>query len=830
MAVFPRTPSLRRHTARRRTSDLRPGTAGTCRAPAALVHALLWTAACAALAGPAASVRAQATATAQVRHVFNVSAGPLDQALGSLGRQAGAAISVAGALTAGLRSPGLAGSYTTMQALERVLAGTGLEAIRESNGEYTLRRQAPQGGITALSAVTVVGRGDLPDVLPEAYAGGQTARGGRAGMLGNKDVMELPFSLTSYTESFLRNQNATTIADALAYDPSVAVSQTGGMVDSYSIRGFPIAEGNVGEVAFNGVYGVAPNYRAFTSYVERVEVLKGATGLLYGISPDGGVGGVINVVPKRAEDQPITRLTASYGQRAVAGAQVDVGRRFGERRQWGVRVNGGHERGDTAVDHQHRKISVGALGLDYRGDRLAASLDVVAQDEDWDAPSRVYSVSTGVGVPDAPDGRRNPVQTWGWSKLEDRSVLLDLQYQVNERLALFGNAGYGESKVDRLFDQQMVFSNEAGDFAATPRYGIFKVERNTASAGARLRFETGPVRHNATIQATALEVTNYQNSADGTSLASNLYDPVRYPEQRVAEPDSLPRVARSRLGSLALSDTLSLFDDRLQVIAGARYQHIDADNWDRISGALTGEYRQHAWTPAVGVIFRPTPSTMVYGSYIEGLSRGDVAPQSASNAGEMMAPYKSRQYELGFKADFDTLLATVSLFQVTKPSSFVSNGVFGVNGRQRNRGVELGLQGEPARGVRLLGGITWLDAELTRTSDPAIRGNQPVGVPRWHATLGAEWDLPWLPGLTLTSGVIHSAKQYVSQQNDAHLPAWTRVDFGARYATAIHGRDVTFQLNLQNAFNKAYWSGVSQWGAFALGSPRTLSLSANIAF
>ena len=800
------------------------------RGPALLARTLVWAAAGLALAGPGPSAHAQAAATAETRHRFNIPQGPLDQALGSFGRQSGAVISVNAALTAGLRSPGLAGSYTARQALDRLLAGTGLQAVRESNGEYTLRKQAASAGVAALPAVTVVGSSSLADSLPEAYAGGQTARGGRAGMLGNQDVMALPFSLTSYTETFLRHQNATTIADALAYDPSVAVSQTGGMVDSYSIRGFPIAEGNVGEVAFNGVYGVAPNYRAFTPYIERVEVLKGATGLLYGISPDGGVGGVINIVPKRAEDQPVTRLTANYGQRSVGGAQVDIGRRFGEQQQWGVRINGSHEQGDTEVDHQHRKISVGALGLDYRGEKLVASLDLVLQDEDWDAPSRVYSVANGVSVPDAPDGSVNPAQTWGWSKLEDRSALLDVQYHVNDRLTLFGNAGHGYSRVDRLFDQQMVFVDDAGDFTSTPRYGIFKVKRDTASAGARLGFETGPVRHAATVQATVLEVTNYQNSADGTPLASNLYDPVRYPAQDIDKPDSLPRVARSRLNSLALSDTLSMLDERVQVIAGARYQQIDADNWDRVSGARTSEYRDHAWTPAVGVIFRPTTSTMVYGSYIEGLSRGDVAPQTASNAGEMMAPYKSRQYELGFKADFDTVLATLSLFQITKPSGYLDNGVFGVNGKQRNRGVELSLQGEPVRGVRLLGGITWLDAELTRTADPALRGNQPVGVPRWHATLGAEWDLPWVPGLTLTSGIIHSAKQYVNQQNSAYLPAWTRVDLGARYVTAIQGSDVTFQLNLQNAFNREYWSGVSQWGAFALGSPRTLTLSASVAF
>ncbi|MBO9356061.1 TonB-dependent siderophore receptor [Bordetella petrii] len=768
----------------------------------------------------------------QAHATYEIPAGNLDEALASFAAKAGVSITVAPALVQGRTSRGLKGSYTVREGFSRLLAGSGLEAVAGTGNVYVLRALPPdaQGnGTTMLEAITITG-GSAPQGLPEPLPGGQTARGGRAGLLGDQDAMDLPFSLVSYTEDFLRGQHATTVADALAYDASVAVSQTGGMVDSYSIRGFPIAEGNVGEIAFNGVYGVAPNYRAFTPYIERVEVLKGATGLLYGMSPDGGVGGVINIVPKRAGDVPISRVGASYAQRSVLGGQFDLGRRFGEDGRWGIRLNGSHEQGDTAVDHQHRKISVGAMALDYRGVKLKASLDLILQDEDWDAPSRVYSVANGVSVPAAPDGRTNPTQEWGWSELRDRSMLLDLQYDLNDRVALFANAGHGNSRVNRLYDQQMTFVDDNGDFVSTPRYALFEVRRDTASAGARLSFETGPVRHAATLQATVLEVTNYQNSTDGAPVSSNLYRPVRYPAQDVEKPDSLPRIARSRLNSIALSDTVSVLDDRVQIIAGVRHQRIEADNWDRVSGAHTSRYQKDAWTPSVGLILRPTASTMVYGSYIEGLSKGDVAPQTASNAGEMLAPYKSKQYEVGIKADWETVRATLSAFQITKPSGYLNDGVFGVNGKQRNRGIELSIQGEPARGLRLLGGITWLDATLVRTADPAIQGNRPVGVPRWHATLGAEWDLPWVRGLTLTSGVIHSGRQYVDQANSATLPAWTRVDFGARYASVIQDRDVIFQLNLQNAFNRKYWSGVSQWGAFALGSPRTLTLSASIAF
>ncbi len=99
------------------------------------------------------------------------------------------------------------------------------------------------------------------------------------------------------------------MGDLLERDSSVrSTGQTGGIVDSFFIRGFPVGEGNLGELAFDGVYGVASNYRVFTEYAERIEVVKGPSALLYGMSPNSAVGGVINVVPKRSLDEDLTPL------------------------------------------------------------------------------------------------------------------------------------------------------------------------------------------------------------------------------------------------------------------------------------------------------------------------------------------------------------------------------------------------------------------------------------------------------------------------------------------------------------------------------------------
>jgi len=174
----------------------------------------------------------------------------------------------------------------------------------------TSRRTSAPGAQT--ETVAVQSQPSKSGVVP-AFAGGQVAQGGRLGLLGNTDTMKSPFNVTSYTDKFIKDQQAATAADALILDPSVRSSHpTGGVVDSFNIRGFPINEGNNGEFAFEGLYGIAPNYRIFMDYVERIEVLKGPSAALSGIAPNGGVGGVINIVPKRAGED-LTRFTAGYG-------------------------------------------------------------------------------------------------------------------------------------------------------------------------------------------------------------------------------------------------------------------------------------------------------------------------------------------------------------------------------------------------------------------------------------------------------------------------------------------------------------------------------------
>lgn len=687
---------------------------------------------------------------------------------------------------------------------------------------------------TQLERIVVEALGGVPLTatignLPEEYAGGQVAKGGRVGLLGNRDIMDTPFNITSYTAKTIEDQGARTAADVMLNDPSVRnTHSSGGIVDSFYIRGFPINEGNLGEIAFDGVFGVAPAYRLFTDYAERIEVLKGPAALLYGIAPNSSVGGIINVVPKRAGEVDLTRVTTDYASDLQGGAHVDVSQRFGAERQFGVRLNGSYHGGDTPIDDQTREVSVGSLALDYQGERLRATLDVIGQREDFEAPQRPFFPLSGFAIPEAPESRLNVQQPWEWSKLEDKSALGRVEYDLTDQVTLFAAAGGGNSRVERLFGTPILL-NAAGDVSITPQNFVFDVDRITAEAGLRAQFETGAVAHSLTFQANHFHQSLDRGSKSGATQFTNIYDPVPRPAEDVPAPTSVPTVSESALYGFALADTLSIFDERVQLTLGGRWQHIDSENFDATTGAVTSSSDEGAFTPLVGLVVKPWENVSLYANYVEGLSIGDTAPATAINAGETLAPYRSRQIEVGTKIDFGRVAVTFSAFQIEKPFGLLesrgSDLVFVEGGEQRNRGLEVNVFGEVTPDLRLLGGVTLLDGKLTKTNSAATLGNTPIGVPSVQINLGAEWDTPFLEGLTLAANVIHTGKQYVDAANTQEIPSWTRLDLGARYRTDINDRTVTFRGSVENVFDTDYWAGVASFGTLAQGAPLTVKLS-----
>ncbi|EGH32982.1 TonB-dependent siderophore receptor, partial [Pseudomonas syringae pv. japonica str. M301072] len=635
------------------------------------------------------------------RRAYEVPAGSLSAALTRFAGQAGVNLSVDPALVNGRNSSGLSGEFAVEEGFARLLQGSGLQLMPVGEQAYTLI-PAPESASAGLqlAPTSIVGDSEVTD--GQEYAGGQVARKGSQGMLGSRDFMETPFSMTTYTKDAVKNQQARTLGDLIASDPSVrATNPAGGRYEQFTIRGLSLFNS---DVSYNGLYGILPTYTIDMEMAERVDILKGPSQLINGISPRGSVGGGINVVPKRATDKPITELTTSYASKGQVGAAVDVARRFGEGDKFGIRFNGVKQSGDTEWDHQSVDRDMAVLGLDFRGDRLRLSTDIGHTERDTDAPQERVQVGANAKVPNANDVRDNYAQSWSKARTKDTFGAVNAEYDLSDSVMLYGGVGARKSNHDFLRHAVSV-TNDAGDFSVQPRDFTRDENVRTATAGARSWFTTGPVSHEVNLAASYFYMDFENGGARYAAAPSNLYNPVDTPTPSNPTRTDSKVYTENRFSGVALTDTLGFFEDRLLLTLGARWQRVKVDDWtDDVKGDTA--YDEEKVSPSGGILYKVTDDFSVYANYMEGLSQGKIAPSTSVNEDQIFPPFVSRQVEVGAKYDLGSFAFTASVFRIKQPAydTNTTSRVFGPNGKRRNDGVELTMFGEPMKGFRLLGG------------------------------------------------------------------------------------------------------------------------------
>ena len=782
-------------------------------------------AATATLALPAGAAQ---TRPADAMRAYDVPAGPLAQALNRFGRDAGILLSFSTSQTDGQQTQGLRGSYSVPQALRALLAQSTLEAVRQPNGGYVLQAVQGSSPVTLLPAVQVTGAAADGARSPD-YAGGQVASGGSVGLLGNKDFLDTPFSATQYTAKLIEDQQAQNIGDVLVNDPSVRNTYARGAGrDEFNIRGFTLFNY---DVSYNGLYGVSPRNASSLIGIERVEVLRGPNALLNGMAPYGSVGGSINLVPKRAGAEPLNRVTLSYMEDSHFGVHADMGRRFGDEQELGVRLNVQRAGGGMNIDHGKEDLGAFALGVDYRADRFRIEGDLNYQNRVTDARSGLlFPPGAGTPIGRAPDASRNFFPRWTYWKAQEWSGMVRAEYDVTRDWTVYGAVGGRRHDFDSLQTSWLMLDGDGMIGAVPSRLGESLVSR-TAEVGVRGKLRTGPVMHEPSLAASALAIDYESKRVRSATVFSDLYDPVDLAKPDIAKPSSLGKTSDSRLYSVALADTVSLLDKSVQLTAGIRRQRVQIVNFNADTNARTTDYGEGAYTPAFALTISPVERLSLYGNYIQGLSQGATAPAGTVNAGETFAPAKSKQYEIGAKYDFGTFATTLSAFNIERPSAYLDAGSmrYVADGRQRNRGLEFLVQGEVTRSLRLLGGMAYTDGRLTRTQGGVNDGNWAPAVPRFQFNAVVEWDTPFVDGLTLTTRMLRTSRQYVDAGNTQSLPGWTRVDVGARYATRIAGTPMVFRATVENVFNKDYWLSAAREG-LTVAAPRTFLLSVSADF
>lgn len=672
------------------------------------------------------------------------------------------------------------------------------------------------------------------DTLPEEYPGGQVASGSRVGMLGNRDIMNTPYSTVSYTSKQIANTPATTVMEMLA-DLNASAraewSTLGSSASQINIRGFNIQSQDVG---FNGLYGVLPTSNISPDFAERVELLAGPSAFLNGMPPGGSLGGAVNIVPKRATDTPITRVTTTYSSETQAGTKVDIGRRFGDDNEFGMRFNGALSGGNTSVDNSKKHLGLASLGLDYRGDRLRLSLDAGYQDTLIRGVAPYLYVPKGLDIPKAPKASNNQSPSWTRFGNHDTFGVLHGEYDLNDSVTVHASVG---GQINRQSDIEIgtpELLNSNGDTESTPWNSPAKTKTASGEAGADIKATTGAIDHRLSLSATMLTTSFWgYGAALGDTVNSNIYHPQYIDEPDFATP-LLPKVSTVKLSSVALGDTLSLLDNRLQFTVGGRLQKVQEDDYDSDTGSISSSYSQNALSPSLALLVKPWQNISLYANYIQGLQQGTIVDRSYANAGQVFAPFKSKQYEAGIKADWGYFGTTLSVYQITQPSTITdtATNTLNVDGEQRNRGVELQTFGEPVEGLRLLGGASYIKPVLTKTQDGSNDGKMAATTPNWQGNAGAEWDIPYLPGLTLTGRAVYTSWQYLDVDSPRRtIPSWTRIDAGLRYLlTGVMQKPVTLRMDVVNLTNRGYWSTGCCNSYVTQAEPRTVTLSAAFDF
>ncbi|MCM2251076.1 MAG: TonB-dependent receptor [Ramlibacter sp.] len=653
-----------------------------------------------------------------------------------------------------------------------------------------------------------------------------SSRNVQVGAFRDQDPLEVPLTNNVITRSVLDAQQAKTLLDALRNTAGVTRSQlSGSTYDNISIRGILVE--NRGNYRLNGSLPIINLIDIPLENKERVEVLKGASSLYYGLVPPSGV---VNFVTKRAGDKPATSVASSVSNHGSLDAHVDIGRRFAGG-DMGLRVNAAAGKLEYGIDNFDGNRGLVAAAYDWRvtpAFRLKADVEHYRKDVSEQAGIALPAAAGGnITLPPVPDNKRNLAGNWQRYDAQATNALLRGDLALGDAWSLTVETGHAEAKRDRRFSQLRNYDLATGEgFLDISFVNDQRFTNSNHRVELLGQLGSGAVRQELTLGYTA----NRRNSFSGASaprnerVPQNLYNPRPVPQLDPAL--SLPGTHTTiRDRGLYAFDRIS-FGERWQVQAGLRA-------FDYSNQNAGGRYSADAVSPNVSVVFKPAPDTSVYASYLEGLEDTGTAPATRANSGEILPPAVNKQMELGIKTRaWRQVFAQAALFQIDRPQTTVDDANrFVVGGKSRYRGLELSASGDVTPQFGIVASMQLLDARIVSVgaSNAGELGKTPENTPRRTVSLFGEYRLPQWAGLSVNAGLYYVGKRAVNNLNQAWVGSYTTLSLGGRYRTKVAGQHLTLQANLDNATDRDYWVAAGN-GLLGTGAPRTLRLAAKVDF
>jgi iron complex outermembrane recepter protein len=680
-------------------------------------------------------------------------------------------------------------------------------------------------------------------LAPVTISEGSAAPRADVGGFSDAPLARTPISATVVSAEQIEASGARSVRDLYQFDASVSDSYNAvGYWDYATVRGYVLdpkynfrREGL--PISAETVIGLENK--------ERVEVLKGTSGIQAGTSSPGGL---INYVVKRPTEKDLRSLRTEITSEGGLLAHVDLGGRFGESREFGYRFNLAGERIGSHVDGADGRRHLLALAMDWRisrdsllevefehsrrsqpgvpglsllGNRLpAANPFININTQPWSQPGVMRNFSGSVRFEQA------LATGWSWT-----AQLASQRLQADDRLAYpYGcyDAISGNYYADRYCpngDYDLYDFRSDNERRNTHALQVaVKGELKTGAVQHQLRFGVQANRHTDLGQPQA-----DNNAAVGTG---NLYTRPDLP----ADPSYFDPYSnlRERSTEFFAYDAIE-WTPGVQTWLGLRHTRLNRHSV-RTDGSRATDDQRSFTTPWLAASWQLDPAHMLYASWGKGVE-SEVAPGRSryTNAGQPLPTLESRQWELGVKHDDGRLRWNATLFNISRPLS----GDLGscdveasctrlIDGDARHRGLELGA-GTRLGAWSLQGSASFIHARRRGgVIAPALNGQAPTNVPEWVLRATVAYRFAAVPGLSAQASLSHEGRRNVLPDASVRLPSWTQVDAALRYATQLGGHKASWTLGIENLANRRYFKeSPYQYGHIYLfpAAPRTVRLS-----
>ncbi|EIG28609.1 TonB-dependent receptor [Neisseria sicca] len=675
------------------------------------------------------------------------------------------------------------------------------------------------------------------------------------GVLGKANAFTAPITVVNYDEQALNNTEARTLVDAVA-KKDASIWQFGGESNTLTglyFRGYQL---DARQFSVNGLAGMYGTQGTASVHVGSAQLIKGASTTVNGMDPEGAVSGSVNIETKKAADEGNRKIGLGWFSNNRAQGTFDLGQRFGENKEFGVRANGKLRHGDTPRHGYSEDNKEFALNADYRGETLRVAFDsIYAKRKTNGGRARMQDIQNANGrLFAAPEGKVNLAPSWQAQNTRGQTNMLTFEWDAFENAQITGGIGYNNARYYGNFASPTVTSSGLTYNSGRARLTDQRFKTLSMNLTARGEFETGPVSHNwsAAFDRIDRKRTTYQGARQ---TRSSVIDPSLDIPTQLAKLDSNLGSAWSatpsldtviKVNSLAVSDTLGFADNKYRLTLGGRFQAVEQKN--KLNGRKADASR---FSPMLMAAWVPQPDLVVYGNYMEDLEPSDIRTDDDGHV-TMADPRVSRQFEVGVRKNWGDFVTTLNAFQIKRPGYWRGNTTSGTDfaarknaglaysgseqGIERSRGIEFNTYANLLnKTLRPSFGLMYLQStvkDYPNFADNLVNGVQ-VANPRVIAKAGVEWDTPFAKGLTLNGNVSYFGKSYQDTQKQYAFPSYTLVDVGARYKTKLGKNTLTVSSSVENLFNKNYWQvqrGQYDRSFAVVGMPRTYWLKAELDF